>query len=276
TSCDIDLLITPEDVETASSALTEQLGYQRGKAGAHDVAFLSPCGVHLELHFTLMEEKSDSRIQKTLSRVWEYALPSSERAESCVYRLRQEFVYFYHIAHMVKHFKYGGCGIRPFMDLWILEHCGPVFDAAEVEQLLMEGGILTFAEQARLLSEAWFSGVLPEPESRWLLDSMEDYLFAGGVYGSTENRVKVGRLEKEGKLHYLCSRLFLPYESMKYDYPILQKHRALLPVCEIHRWFRLFSGDTARRISQEVKDNSALTDEERSVMRDLFRGLGLQ
>ena len=274
TSCDIDLLIEPEALETASSVLTERLEYSRQKEGSHDVSFLSPCGVHLELHFTLLEDKSDPRIQQVLSRVWTYAKQQPER--SYAFQLQPEFFYFYHIAHMVKHFLYGGCDIRPFMDLWVMRHRWTAVDRDVLDALLEEGGIRTFAGQMQNLSEVWFSGINPTPDSLGLIRSMEEYLLYGGLYGSTENRVKVGRMENKGKLSYICSRLFLPYDQMKYDYPILQKHRALLPFCEVHRWSRLLSGNTVRRITGELKINEAVTEDDRLGLQEMFQTLGLQ
>lgn len=274
TSCDIDMLIEPKNLDSAANALVETLGYQKGKAGSHDIAFFAPSGIHLELHFTLIEEGSYPQIQDFLSRVWDYALPTKEGEFS--YQLRQEFFYFYHIVHMVKHFEYGGCGVRTLMDLWILEHRGPEFNRVELDHMLKESGILTFTEQVRTLAEVWFSDAVPDSKSQRLIQSMQEYLLSGGIYGSTENRVKVGRLKNIGKLNYICSRLFLPYNNLKYQYPILQKHRSLLPFFEIHRWFRLLSGDTAQRITQELKINDALTHESQFDIHEMFRQLGLK
>ena len=39
---------------------------------------------------------------------------------------------------MAKHFENGGCGVRPFIDLWILNHRRP-FDRAKRESLLRDG-----------------------------------------------------------------------------------------------------------------------------------------
>lgn len=275
TSCDIDLLIEPENLDAAKSALTQSLGYTEGKLGSHDVAFLSQSGVSLELHYTLSGDKSYPKIQKTLSRVWDYAYPEHDGAY--LYRLGQEFFIYYHIAHMVKHFEYGGCGIRTFMDLWVLEHLAPKYSHDELECLLSGSGILSFARYANMLSEMWFSDVSPNnSEDEALLRSMSEYLLRGGIYGSTENRVAVGRMNKKGSAAYIGSRLFLPYDHMKYDYPILQKHAVLLPFCEVHRWFRLLSAKTARRIAGELKINNSISREDTKRTDDMFRCLGLK
>lgn len=277
TSCDIDILIDEGSIDTAAEALVERLGYKRGKTGSHDVAFTAPSGVSLELHYTLIEEKSEPRIQSVLSEVWSYAHPTSEG--TFCHRMKPIFFRYYHLAHMVKHFKYGGCGVRPFMDLWVLEHRAPSLseeERTELSGLLRRSDLEVFAERAARLSEVWFSGAIPDEREAELFSSMTEYLLCGGIYGSTENRVAVGRMEKRGRLSYLCSRLFLPYDTLKYDYPMLGRHPSLLPFYEVHRWFRLFSGTTVRRITREVKINGSMTSEERYAMTEMFRRLGLR
>lgn len=274
TSCDIDILVSPADLATLTEALTEQLHYQKCKAGAHDVHFISPGGVHLELHFTLIDAHDYPEISAILEKVWENTVP--DEVHPCQYHMTLPFAYFYHIAHMVKHFLYGGCGIRTFMDLWILHHGCPKFDVSETTQLLHDGGLLPFEKIVCNMSEAWFSGTTLPAEHVALAEQVEAYIFAGGIYGNVENRVLLHRVENTGKTEYLRSRLFLPYEHMKYDYPLLQKHKALLPLCQVHRWFRLLSGDTARRVLRELKINHSVTENNRRELLHMLKQLGLK
>ena len=52
TSCDIDILIHENDLETAIRSL-ETKGYSCGTRKFHDVSLYSPNKVHLELHFNI-------------------------------------------------------------------------------------------------------------------------------------------------------------------------------------------------------------------------------
>ena len=108
-----------------------------------------------------------------------------------------------------------------------------------------------------------------------LLEQMEQYIFGGGIYGNTENRVMISRSEKKN-LPYICSRLILPYSRMKYEYPVLKKHPILLPVCHVRRWSRLLSGNTSKRICSELKLSSSVTDERRTEVRQMLDALGLK
>ncbi len=273
TSCDIDLLVQPEDLEKTASALEEKRNYRRTHEGGHDVGFVSPAGVNLELHFTLIEKNDYPEIAEILEGVWEHTVP--EAAYPHQYRMTMVYEYFYHIAHMVKHYLYGGCGIRTFMDLWVYNHRCPGFDREENAELLRKGGIAAFEEKAEMLSEMWFSGTQPDPADTDLMEQMENYIFGGGIYGNTENRVKIGRTEKKN-LQYVRSRLILPYERMQYEFPVLREHPVLLPVCHVRRWMRLLSASTTRRVVSELKMSSAVTEEENAEIRRMLDELGLK
>ena len=119
TSCDVDVLVHSEDHAAAEACLVETLGYRREGEGDHDVTLVSEGGVHVELHFALVEERRARGAYAILSRVWDYAAPREGCRFNCV--LADEFFYFYHMAHMAKHFAGGGCGVRSFLDLWFLE-----------------------------------------------------------------------------------------------------------------------------------------------------------
>lgn len=57
TSCDIDILIKPDDVNKVSQLFIDELKYKISQKGSHDIAFSSENNVHIELHFTLLEEE---------------------------------------------------------------------------------------------------------------------------------------------------------------------------------------------------------------------------
>ncbi len=272
TSCDIDLLVAPEDLERTVTALEQKLSYRKTHAGSHDVALISPAGINLELHFTLIEKNDYPEIAGILEKVWENALPGTEYPHR--YEMPGAYEYFYHIAHMVKHYLYGGCGIRTFMDLWIYQHHRPGFHRADASSLLEKGGIAVFEEKAVMLSERWFSGA--EASDSALLDRMEAYILDGGIYGTANNRVKVSRADEKNKVQHILSRLFLSYDDLKYKYPILQKHPGLTLFCQVHRWGRLLSAGTSKRVIRELKFNNEFTEEGQQAMRTMLTELGLK
>ena len=265
TSCDIDVLVHESDLERAVSALTSAAGYKADSKGSHDVGMFSDSGVHLELHYSLIEDKIVGSAADILKSAWENASPVSDTSE---YIFGDDLFFFYHTAHMAKHFVNGGCGIRPFIDIWVLNHCVS-FDREERDALLAKGGLLVFAKQAEALSEAWFGN----GEHTDITRRMQDYLLKGGVYGTTANRVSVQQIRKGGKFRYAFSRIWLSYDVLKFHYPSLEGKRWLLPVFEVRRWFKLiFCGGFKRSVS-ELKLNSSTTSEVQTKTKEMLRQL---
>ena len=245
TSCDVDILVKETQLDASVKVLEEVLGCRFAEKTGHDISFFSPQGVHMELHFDLVEEGRANAARQVLSRVWEDAKP---RQGYCFwYEMSDALFYFYHIAHMAKHFETGGCGIRPFIDLWIMDN-RLLLDEETRDAQLEKGKLLQFAQAAQKLSRVWFSGEAEDPLSRRL----QSFLLHGGVYGSVDNRVALQQKRKGGRWFYLLSRIFAPYNKLKSYYPILVKHRWLMPVMQVRRWFMLLRPDVAHRAKKEI------------------------
>lgn len=268
TSCDIDILVRKADVEQVADLLVDGCDYVRIGKSSHDISLIAPNKTHLELHYSLIEEGLVQDATRILESVWTVAVAH----EDCTYwrEMPDELFYFYHIAHMAKHFSNGGCGIRPFMDLWILDGMDTA-DLGKRDALLEQGGLLKFAEVARMLSKIWFAGAPMTP----LCQQMQDYILHGGVYGNMENRVAVQQQKKGGKVRYVLSKVFLPYDVIKFHYPMLQKHKWLLPVMEVRRWCKLLFCGQAKRVMRELEYNDSISAERAHQTQNFLRNIGL-
>ncbi len=268
TSCDIDILVHKEDIERAKSVLVENHGYEYRGQGSHDISLFGKANVHIELHYELVEEKIAKEAVKILKNVWEVS--NVRDGYTYWYEMPDEMFYFYHIAHMAKHFENGGCGIRPFIDLWILDRINGANEEKR-DALLQDGNLLKFANASRKLSRIWFSGEPCDMLSR----QMEDYILQGGVYGNNENRVTVQQQKKGGKIKYALSKIFISYESIKFQYPILQKYKWLTPIMEVRRWFKLIFCGHAKRVVNELKLNQTISSDKAESTKAFLRNIGL-
>ena len=104
---------------------------------------------------------------------------------------------------------------------------------------------------------------------------MQEYVLTGGVYGNNQNRITLQQTKKGGKFKYAMSRIFLPYDVIKFHYPVLQKHRWLLPFCQVRRWFKLLFCGGAKRSFNELKINQNLSNAEKTKAEELIEKLGL-
>lgn len=261
TSCDIDVLVKEDDLDRARAVLSEKCGYTQGKVYTHDVSMFSEDGVHVELHYRLMEQNTVNDTNVILDKVWEYVDENG--------KMTDEFFYFYFIAHTAKHFQHGGCGIKPFLDLYIMEN--KLKENPKRDELLDEGGLLKFKQHCIKLINIWFKGKKCDEFSQRLTK----YILNGGVYGNMESAVLVRRAKTGGKVRYVLSRMFLPYDVIRFHFPVLNKHKYLLPLFQVVRWVKIIFTGSVRRSNEELKISVNLTDGQLELISEMLNELGI-
>ncbi len=266
TSCDIDVLVKEDELERAVKVLESKLEYEvRGVRDFHDISLFSKSGVHLELHFNILENSES--IDVLLGSAWEFAVKESNYS----YRFTNEFLIFHALAHMSYHFTTGGCGIRPYIDLFLLKK-QLEFDESKLEKMCDECGIKKFYEVSSALSDAWFA----HGEHDELTRQVEQFILRGGVYGDIESGIAAGNARIGGKFKYAMQRIFQPYDVIKQKYPILKKHKWLTPAYEVRRWFSLLLRGKAARSIKELNTNSSVSQEKVNAMSDLLTKMELK
>lgn len=267
TSCDIDVLVHPEALDRAVSYLTEHCGYAFHHKALHDVSLYSPDKIHLELHFGLVLDGMVNNSSDILKRVWDTALLKAGHAY--FYEMSDAMFYFYHIAHMGQHFLRGGCGIRPFVDLLILDRIEDADD--DRRELLREAELLPFAESCQKLSDVWFNGAPEDPISQ----EMAAFILRGGVYGTLKNldRMKAGL--GETRTESFLKIVFLPYNKLKDVFPRLEKHPILFPFYQTKRWARIFIKEKRENVIHLTKVRNSVTATETDTAAKLLSDLGL-
>lgn len=268
TSCDIDVLVHETDLEKAVAYLVENLGYTYSHKFTHDVSLFTENGIHIELHYSLMDDEPVKSSYEVLHNVWDKAV--LKEGNQYWYELPDEVFYFYHIAHMAKHFENGGCGIRALIDIHVLNH-RVHFDGTRRMSLLEHGDLLLFANQANLLAEVWFGKAKHTPATL----KMEDFIVRGGVYGSTENHIAIQQYKKGGKFRYALSKIWLPYDMIKFYYPILGKYKIFTPLMELRRWMRLLFDGQLKRATKELDYNSRIAKNQMQETRQFLQDIGL-
>ena len=264
-SCDIDIFVKPDSLDAAVRVLTGA-GYTFKGKFAHDASLFSPSNVHLELHFRL--DDSD----KEKERFFSSAFDSAKKFDGYEYGYVMDDAMFvaYFSSHMAKHFSGGGCGVRTFMDIAVMEREG--FFGSDYSELVKKTGSDKFLRAARDLAEVWFG----DKEMTPLLSQMQDFVMEGGVYGTKKTGSAARQNKRKNKFVYIMKRIFLPFNEMIYTYPVLGKFPVLYPFIQVYRWFKfLFCPKTRRKAREELEFNSTITEEEKQKIADLCEKLGL-
>ena len=247
--------------------LCEKMGFAAdGDRGYHDISLRSSDGIHLELHFSIKENLEN--VDSTLIRVWEYARPVEGWKHQ--YCQTPEFFVFHSLAHMSYHFIFGGCGLRPMIDFYLIR-TKMEYNVEEVRALCRQCKIETFFDRLNELIDALFEG----KNHTTMTLRMLTYLINGGVYGTQVNRIAVQQSRKGSKIRYLMYRIFMPYEELIIHYPVLERHRWLMPICWVRRWFRLFRVRTLKSSVRELRAANAVTDDQARVIGELLGDLKL-
>jgi len=188
TSCDIDLFVDLNNVNIISELFETKLGYKPAGQWINEKSFESTQGVHVELHF--LENTTNRTEIHVLDDVWE----NVKTVDGSNYRMEMtnEYFYMYHIAHMAKHFKNGGCGLRSFIDLLVMDKKMP-YDKEKADELINSKGYYQFKVASARLANVWFENV----EHDDLTLNMQEYVINGGIFGSKENWV-VNQQAKKG------------------------------------------------------------------------------
>ena len=272
TRSDIDVLVKLEDLDAAKAALINELSYCEKNTSAHDVSLLSQGGVHVELHYTLWDDDIKRGVAESAARLLEGVWSSALVCDGYEYRYVMDgaLFCFYHYVHMAKHILDGGCGIKPFIDINILNSVGMACGKKFID-LAEQGEMARFIECAQRVANVWFG----DEQHNDVSLELERFVVGGGVYGAVENRIAVGQSKTKGKMGYILSRVFIPWSELKYHYPILSKHKWLTPLFEVVRWLSLLFGKKKEHTAEVLHANSQISDDQAKKIRLFIKNIGL-
>ena len=236
---DVDILIEASQLEKAGEIMLS-LGYTAEHIGGnHDVYYKRPV-MNIELHRALFAESNDV-LYNYFGTGWERARLTA--GSSYRYEMSSEDFYIYLLAHMAKHYRGGGTGIRSIMDVWVYtRHYKDQLDWNYINTELEKAGLYDFAQSMQELSEQWFGGDI----TREINQEMSTFILANGTYGTIRNaainRFIQGKKDQDSftmaKVKYSLRILFPNLQHMIILFPILDKLPFLLPVCWALRGIR--------------------------------------
>lgn len=182
--------------------------------------------------------------------------------------MSDEDFYIYITSHAYKHYSGSGTGLRTLLDFYAyLNAKEDSLDFDYIRTACKKLGIDDFEQHNCILCRKVFA-----PQQTYNQDSFEQslsadelemlqYYLSSGVYGTFE-RMVANRMEKQtkadgkknlSKLNYYRHRVF-PGMELYENYPLLVKHRFLIPAYWFYRIVRmLFSRERRDYMLREVK-----------------------
>lgn len=238
-SGDLDIFVDDENTDKIKEIMTG-LGFAVktfSKAVAHDEYCIDRV-IEVEIHRTLISNKCpwDEECQKITERL---IVADGHKYK---YEMTKEDYYLYMIAHMAKHMKYSGIGIRMVLDVWVYMNAyQDILDFNKINLRLKKCGLLEFESNIRSLCSYWFEG--RKTTKKVIMLGL--YIATSGDFGTYEQLIAsnmaqnaVGTSSRTiSKFMLLAKSFFWPYSYMKERYPQLKKYPVLLPIYWICRAF---------------------------------------
>ena len=263
---DLDILVHPYNFQTIKTVM-EKLGFNGGAESSWKHDSFKKNEIHVEMHNRLTDD-SDA-IQ-----AWEKGIGDrAEAVEGNIYRMSPEDYYVFHFVHLHKDFMNGSLGLRRIVDTWLLQK--QRVDMEVVKTWLEQFGMWKFHERTVRLARVTMGDEEMDAASELLLT----HAFTYGIYGSGKS-YKAGRIAamggdvRTGKLKSQLAAVFLPYNRMKAQFPILEKWPILLPYYWGKRIVRFLKGD--KRKYSRMLDYSDVRPEDYEEMKRFFEAGGVR
>lgn len=270
---DADILIRMEQYDAIQNIMTS-LGYEFDHEYYHELAWKRG-DIEIELHKSMIPETSKD-MYAYFGDGWKFARKSADSAVR--YDLSSEECYIHTFAHLTKHYRGAGVGIKHMLDLWVYRRAYPQMDEQRIDRALEEMGLLKFHRNIMATIDVWFA----EGKSTDITDHITSFIFANGVFGSSKNAKITTLLKasnsagsiKKAKRQELWKKIFPSCGAMTDKYPVLRKVPVLLPVMWIVRWFQIlvFKSEKVKQFLGKEDTPSLQAVEQRKQM---YEAVGL-
>ena len=268
---DVDILIRLDQYDRIRTIM-QDLGYTEKPDSDHELPWLSD-GLYVELHKRLIPSYN-----KDLFAYYGDGWKLAVAGEGCEYTMKPEDEWIYLFTHFAKHYRDGGVGCRYVVDLWLWRRNYPNMDEGYIRNVLQTMQIGEFYENTLALIDYWFADGPGNPT----LDVITEFIFASGSWGGGNARLlsqmvrdaKHSPLGFSGRLVYLWTIAFQPADVLKWKYPVLMKHRWMLPLVWLYRPFHKVFRER-KDLKKKAANLDALSQENMRQRREMLNLVGL-
>ncbi len=229
TMSDLDFIIDRQNIFKANE-IFKATGYETEIIMDNEIQFSLPPNIFVEVH-TYFSPDGD----RSADYLKELIISGDEKKFETAF-------YLFSVLHTAKHYFARGCGIRRILDIYLLNRKYPeMLKDKFVRKSLKKSGMLSFADNAAALAEYWFGDLNEENKTIRDMGISIKTSSLHGVFDSNAD-ISIKLREKYGvkgaRLKYIIRRIFPAEILMVQMFPVLGKHRWLLPFLWVYRWIR--------------------------------------
>lgn len=269
---DADILIRLDQYSRIEPVM-ESLGFTYHCGAEHELIWKTDA-LKLELHKCLIPSYNGD-MYNYFGDGWRLAVPG----DGTRWEMTPEDTFVFLLAHFAKHYRDCGIGCRHVLDLWVYLRANPELDMDRVLEVLEKVSLREFYGNISRLLEVWFEGAETDARTEFLTE----FIFASGSWGNMEQRVVSDSVQHMremgmgtlGRVRYLLRLVFPTRESMRINFPVLQKAPWLLPVMWLVRPVKklLFERESLKRHRSVME---AMSRETLDTRRQMLQYVGLK
>ena len=271
---DCDVLIDVDQLKEVR-ALVDKLGLVTKRHDEHhDIVYYSGTKTIFELHKTIFVGPLEKYFGKE-NKGFDGA--KVKEGYQYFYEMDRERFYISLLGHSAYHFaESAGVGIRHLTDIYLYRKA---YDLNEeyLNKELEKCRLRQFKEQFEKVAAYFFDDAEADEFTLKLAKHiLESSLLANERKKSASDvAAQLGQEddEKKAKKRSFWRALFPIKEQMKFSYPVLKKHRWLLPIFYFVRWFHVLF--TRPKNIAKLKKMSNVETEELTYMKEIRGGLGI-
>ena len=223
--CDADILIKEEQYGLIKE-LFEENRLEFMTESNHEYIWRKNM-LNIELHKRLIPSYNRD-YYKYYGDGWSLAKPDT----GCRYKLGNEDFFIYMIAHLAKHYRDGGIGIKHFVDIWVYRQKETELDENYIREELGKLHLTEFYDNCMQMIKSWFDNENGDA----ITDFMTEHIFFGGAHGTQDNKaISTALRKKKGaknckniRFKSTIDLLFPNSDRMKKKYPFLNKYPFLI------------------------------------------------
>lgn len=250
-SSDIDVIVEKEKYEEIYNLLLSN-GYKLIRRDYQETTLVSPNNIVIDLHryYTLGDNKFEELFNDCFNETHELDI---------------NYNYVFNLIHCLKHFKAGILSYKFFIDLYYLRKN---IDINVTDELLKKVNLRKFNDSVN----HYLDCLLENKEYSENDYKLEEFIFSYSIDLGNKNRVLINSFGKS-RLSYVLSRVFIPFDIISEEYPVVKKHKILLPVYYIKRIVRAVNGKRKSYVFNEIKNNSTTNKDEIEKMHDFINNI---
>lgn len=256
---DIDVLINPAQYTQIREILLE-LNFTEKFQWDYECHWQKN-GINIEVH-KHFNSNNGEKLYAFFGDIWQKLKAEKQNKNSFVMTKEDEYIYIF--AHLTRHYRTGGIGLRQFVDVYAFGLKHPQLDMTYVENALKQLGYFEFYQNVIKTLDCWFNGAKMDDT----IKTITLYTIKSGLFGTSENNdmalisdsVKKSGSAKKAKVKAFLSAVFPSVAMVNKRFRILKKAPWLLPAVWVIRWISaIFKPQKIRNNTKRLKNFSAET-----------------